>query len=92
MTFNTTDFKFHNTGIAISDALFDRIMASFQHTSTHGASRDSILTLLSHSEGSAELGRFSHNEINRCRCFQNSNTTLYRANVALYERRFHKDV
>ncbi len=32
MTFNTTDFKFHNTGIAISDALFDRIMASFQLT------------------------------------------------------------
>lgn len=54
-----TDFKFHNTGIAGSDALFDKLLIRFQNASAHIAPGETPLTLLSHSEGSTELGRFA---------------------------------
>lgn len=49
-----TDFKFHNTGIAATDALFDNLLQSSAKSTT-----ESTATLLAHSEGFSELGRFA---------------------------------
>lgn len=46
-----TDFKFHNTGIAAADTLFDKLLKSAAKAPTE-------TTLLAHSEGFSELGRF----------------------------------
>ncbi len=48
-----TDFKFHNTGV-IADALLGEVVRSFAKTSKDGQG-----TLLAHSDGSSELGRFA---------------------------------
>ena len=48
-----TDFKFHNTGIAAVDTLFDKLVASV----TKPAETD--VTFLAHSKGFSELGRFA---------------------------------
>lgn len=48
-----TDFKFHNTGIAAVDTLFDKLLGSV----TNSATID--LNLLAHAEDFAELGRFA---------------------------------
>jgi cytochrome c peroxidase len=47
-----TDFKFHNTGIAATDTLFEKLLQGAAKSSTE-------TTLLAHSEGLAELGRFA---------------------------------
>jgi cytochrome c peroxidase len=44
------DFKFHNTGVAAADALFEKLTRSFSQTPT--------ATTLAHTAGFAELGRF----------------------------------
>lgn len=48
-----TDFKFHNTGIAALDTLFDKLAASVTKPG------ETDVTLLAHSEGFSELGRFA---------------------------------
>jgi cytochrome c peroxidase len=54
-----TDSKFHNTGVAASDALFDNLTRGTQRISDATSSGGTTLTLLSHSEGFSELGRFT---------------------------------
>jgi cytochrome c peroxidase len=54
-----TDFKFHNTGVAASDALFDDLTRGTQKISDANSSGGATLTLLAHSEGFSELGRFT---------------------------------
>jgi cytochrome c peroxidase len=49
-----TDFKFHNTGIAANDVLFDKLARSVT-----SSSREITLTTLAHSTGFSELGRFA---------------------------------
>ena len=49
-----TDFKFHNTGVAVADAALDELVGSFVKTS-----KDASGTVLAHSAGFSELGRFA---------------------------------
>jgi cytochrome c peroxidase len=48
------DFKFHNTGVAATDTLFDTLVRSVTNSS-----RETTLTMLAHSAGFSELGRFA---------------------------------
>src|SRR5215208_2154850 len=48
-----TDFKFHNTGIAAADKLFDKLVGTVAKSST-----EITMTPLAHSTGFSELGRF----------------------------------
>ena len=50
-----TDSKFHNTGIAISDKNFESLMNQVTEVQR---SNDPALTLLTHTEGVSELGRY----------------------------------
>lgn len=45
-----TDFKFHNTGVAAADTLFEKLMGS--------VSPSVVATTLAHTSGFSELGRF----------------------------------
>jgi len=45
-----TDFKFHNTGVAAADELFEKLMGS--------VSQPVVATKLAHTSGFSELGRF----------------------------------
>jgi cytochrome c peroxidase len=54
-----TDFKFHNTGVAASDALFHDLTRDTQKVSAAASSGGATLTLLAHSAGFSELGRFA---------------------------------
>jgi cytochrome c peroxidase len=49
-----TDFKFHNTGVAVADAAIDELVRSFVDSS-----KDTSGSLLAHSAGFSELGRFA---------------------------------
>lgn len=46
-----TDFKFHNTGVAAVEVLFDKLVAE--------SAADTDLSEMAHSEGFSELGRFA---------------------------------
>jgi cytochrome c peroxidase len=48
-----TDFKFHNTGVAAVDIVFDKLARSVAESAA-----DTDLTELAHSDGFTELGRF----------------------------------
>lgn len=49
-----TDFKFHNTGVAVADSTLDELVRSFVKSS-----KDTSGTVLAHSAGFSELGRFA---------------------------------
>lgn len=49
-----TDFKFHNTGVVGTDTLFDTLVRS-----VNSSSRETTQSLLAHSAGFSELGRFA---------------------------------
>src|SRR5262249_47347982 len=49
-----TDFKFHNTGVAATDILFDKLMVSITSSSS-----EATLTTLAHSAVFSELGPIS---------------------------------
>jgi len=53
-----TDFKFHNTGVAASDALFDGLTRETHKMSDAASSGGATLTFLAHSKGFSELGRY----------------------------------
>lgn len=49
-----TDFKFHNTGVAAADTLFSELMRTVPKSSV-----ETTPTILAHSTGFSELGRFA---------------------------------
>lgn len=49
-----TDFKFHNTGVAVADSALDQLVRSFVESS-----KDASGTVSAHSAGFSELGRFA---------------------------------
>jgi cytochrome c peroxidase len=49
-----TDFKFHNTGVAATDTLFDKLLQSPGKSAS-----ETTATLMAHAEGFSELGRFT---------------------------------
>jgi cytochrome c peroxidase len=49
-----TDFKFHNTGVAVGDTALDELVRTFVKSS-----KDASGTVLAHSAGFSELGRFA---------------------------------
>jgi cytochrome c peroxidase len=53
-----TDFKFHNTGVAMKDRNFDELATSARRIDFSGPDSVSALGLLAHTEGFSELGRF----------------------------------
>jgi cytochrome c peroxidase len=53
-----TDFKFHNTGVAMKERNFDQLATSARRIDFTGPDRVSALGLLAHTEGFSELGRF----------------------------------
>ncbi len=54
-----TDSKFHNTGVAASDRLFESFRAKMPASKNPELSGGAALTFLVHSEGVSELGRFA---------------------------------
>ncbi len=49
-----TDFKFHNTGVAVADTALDELVRTFEKSS-----KDTSGTVLAHAAGFSELGRFA---------------------------------
>jgi len=49
-----TDFKFHNTGVAVADSLFETFINNLT-----GSSRPTTPLVLAHSDGYSELGRYA---------------------------------
>jgi cytochrome c peroxidase len=53
-----TDFKFHNTGIAMEEQNFAQLAARVRQTNAAGSRREQALNLVSHLPGFSELGRY----------------------------------